>query len=197
MKSVDSIRVTRSLFQEGNGGSIPTSTLQLQLKQITNNRALDCYEKWHYLGKTKFIATYNFGVFTDGDLWGCISFGSPNAKVLKGYYTPETQGGWYEIKRFALSDTLPKNSESRVISISIKLLRKITKVVGIITYADSGVGHSGIIYKASGFKYLGLTAPKTDFWSNGKVVQRGKVVGLKGEWKKRSQKHLFIKLFKN
>lgn len=50
--------------------------------------------------------------------------------------------------------------------------------------------------KDSGFKYLGLTAKKSDFFKTGmdKPVQRGKVSDLEGKWKPRSQKHLFIKL---
>jgi len=193
--SGDSIKVERSLFQVGEGGAIPTSPLQLDLRNISNTIAGDCYKKWHYLGGTGFLATHNYGVYTEGNLWGCISFGSPNAKVLKGYYTPETQKGWWEIKRLALSDILPKNSESRVIAIGIKLLRKIEQVKGIITYADSGVGHTGTIYKASGFTYKGLTDKKSDFFNEwGKPIQRGPVSGMKGEWRDRSQKHLFIKI---
>ena len=130
---------------------------------------------------------------------GAISLGSPNAKMLKGFYTPETQKGWWEIKRLALSDDLPKNSESRVIAIALRLLKKYREVKGVITYADSAVGHEGTIYKASNFYYLGLTAPKSDFFEEGhdKPKQRGTVKTLKGEWKARSRKHLFVKEFKD
>ena len=191
--SGDSIKVTHSLFQEGDGGAIPTSPLQLQLEIIPKRLASECYKKWHYLGDTGFMSTYNFGVKTNGNLWGCISFGSPNATELGDYFDRRTQYGWWEIKRLALSDCLPKNSESRVIAIGIKLLKKIRKVKGIVTYADDGIGHIGTIYKASGFKYLGLTAQKKDFFINGKIQQRGKTNGKIGTWKDRSRKHLFIK----
>jgi hypothetical protein len=107
-----------------------------------------------------------------------------------------------ELTRLALSDELPKNSESRVIAISLRLLRKLRPSLrGIITYADTAYGHTGIIYQASNFKYQGLTAPKTDLFIGGKPV--GKLKGvkyseLKGEWRPRSRKHLYIKyLWKN
>jgi hypothetical protein len=71
---------------------------------------------------------------------------------------------------------------------------------GFITYADSGVGHVGTIYKASGFEYVRLTAAKSDFqMPNGKLIQRGSVAKLKewgGQWIARSQKHLFVKRIK-
>ena len=194
-----SLIVEQSLFQATEGGAKPTSphsAKDLELRQVKKQLAEVCYEKWHYLGKTGFISEINFGVYYDNKLWGSISYGSPNAKILKGYYTPETQKGWWEIKRLAISDELPPNSASRIIAVSEKFLRKIRFVKGIVTYADSGVGHTGTIYKASGFKYLGLTAKKSDFFNEqGKPIQRGEVKHLKGEWRDRSQKHKFIKLF--
>jgi hypothetical protein len=65
----------------------------------------------------------------------------------------------------------------------------------VITYADTAQGHTGIIYRASGFEYIGLTAKKKDFFENGKKVGRGFVSGKEGEWIDRSQKHLFVKKF--
>jgi len=104
-----------------------------------------------------------------------------------------------ELTRLALSEVCPKNSESRVIAVSIRILKKASpSLKGIITYADTAQGHTGIIYKASNFKYLGLTAQKTDLFVDGKPV--GKLKGvkyseIKGEWVKRSRKHLFLKAF--
>lgn len=193
--SGNSVMVTRPLFQMGDGSSILTSPHQLFLQSVPQYVAEDCYRRWHYLGDTPFLSSYNIGVFYNSECLGCISYGKPNAKVLKGYWTPKTQKGWLEIKRFCLSPKCPKNSESRVIAISIKFLIKSLVLKGIITYADSEVGHVGTIYKASGFKYLGLTAQKSDYVINGKKIQRGKVQGRGGSWILRSRKHLFIKVF--
>lgn len=191
--SGDSIVVTRSLFQAGDGGAIPTSPHQFRVEQISKRQANACYRKWHYLGEQDFISTIHFGVKTEGELWGAISFGPPNATEIEEFFTRNSQEGWFEIKRLALSESLPKNSESHFIAISIRLLRKLYEVRGIITYADSAMGHTGIIYKASGFKYLGLTEPKNDYWIDGKIQQRGGTTGMGGEWKPRSRKHLFVK----
>ena len=189
----DSLMLEPFLFQESGGGLIPTSALQLQYKPIKFSDALEVFNKWHYLKTQRFISSINFGVFYNDNLLGCISYGPPNATDLKGYWDRHTQQGWYEIKRLALSPDCPKNSESRCIAITIKLLKKMVAVKGIVTYADSGQGHVGTIYKASGFKALGLTALKYDFWVDGKIQQRGKTKDVEGEWKKRSRKWLFIK----
>lgn len=201
MKSCDdSVVATRSLFQTRDGSSILTSPHQLHIQQITHREASGCYEAWHYLGATEFMSTYNFGVFFGDDLLGCISYGIPNAHSIIGIYNRYTQDGWWEIKRFALSSRCPKNSESRIIAVSIKILRKLEKVKGVLTYADTSVGHTGTIYKASGFTYKGLTAQKTDLFIDGKKVgkkgQYRRAQGTEKEsWLKRSRKHLFIKDF--
>jgi len=197
MKSGDSIKENTSLFQSEEGGAIPTSPLQLELRQVNKKTAALAYKKWHYFGEKGFLASYNFGVFFKGNFLGAISYGIPNARNIKGLYSSDTQNDFMELTRLALSEDCPKNSESRVISISLKLLKKIKpELKGIITYADTAQNHTGIIYKASNFKYLGLTAQKTDLFVNGIMV--GKIKGIKysqllGEWRKRSRKHLFVK----
>lgn len=197
--SGDSSTVEQLTFQLTDGGSAPTSPLQLFLKLTNYETAALCYQRWHYFGDKGFLASYNFGVYFDGVIYGAISYGIPNASQIKGLYEPETQSNFMELTRLALSDDLPKNSESRVIAVSLRMLKKAEpRLKGIITYADTAYGHTGIIYRASNFRYLGLTAPKTDLFLNGKAV--GKLKGvryseLNGEWRKRSQKHLFVRMF--
>lgn len=195
--SGDSSREERSLFQMADSGAIPTSPLQFFIKEVSKLTASRFFKKWHYLGNSGFISTVNYGAYYDGFLVGSISYGAPNATELEGYFNRHTQYGWWEIKRLAMTDSCPKNSESRFIGISIKLLRKKYDVLGIVTLADDGVGHKGIIYRASGFKYLGLTDIKKDFYINGKIQQRGKTKGKNGEWLNRSRKHKYIKVFLN
>lgn len=190
----DSLMAEQSLFQAIGDGSIPISPLQLELKVIPKTTAKLCYRRWHYLGRNDFLSSISFGVFANGRLWGAITFHQPSSvQTVKGIFGNTEQHEVFEIGRFALSDSLPKNSESRVIGVGIRFLCKLKKVKAVITYADSAVGHKGIIYKATGFQYLGLTAPKKDFFVNGIKQERGKTRGKNGEWKERSRKHKFIK----
>ena len=185
------------LFQGEDGGAIPTSALQLLFRPIEHITAMIAYKSWHYLGDTDFIGQINFGCYWNGLLNGAISYGPPNATDLKGYWDRHTQAGWIEIKRLVMSPLCPKNSESRFIGYTLKQIRKLAGLNGVVTYADSHQGHSGTIYRASGFKYLGLTKKKMDFFIDGKIQQRGKTKGINGEWIERSRKHLFIKDFRN
>jgi len=169
------------------------------VRVIKKETASNAYIRWHYFGSKGFLATYNYGVYFNNEIVGAISFGIPNAGNIKGLYTKDTQGEYLELTRLALSEVCPKNSESRVIGITLRLLHKMLPTLkGIISYADTAQNHTGIIYKASNFKYLGLTAQKTDLFVNGKAV--GKLKGvkyseMKGEWVKRSRKHLYCYSF--
>jgi len=60
--------------------------------------------------------------------------------------------------------------------------------------------HSGKVYQALGFKYYGLSAPKKDFWyelddGTFKKHSRGPTKGIKGEWRDRSRKHRYLKIY--
>jgi hypothetical protein len=56
-----------------------------------------------------------------------------------------------------LSDDLPPNSESRVLGIVLRHLRRTTTWKVLLSYADPNAGHVGTIYQATGWTYLGET----------------------------------------
>lgn len=189
------------LFQQVGGGSIPTTPLQFKVIQVDKAVAATAFKCWHYFGDKGFISSFTFAPIFEGEVWGAIAFGSPNAKSIKGVYRKESQHGVLEITRLAVRPEAPKNTCSRLIAISIKLLRRLYPLKTIVTYADTAQGHEGVIYKASGFEYLGLTAQKTDFIApDGTNLGEKKLKGVKyseldGEWVPRSRKHLFVKRF--
>jgi hypothetical protein len=157
------------------------------------------YKKFHYYGGKDFLNMYSFGATYENDVWAAITYGIPNAKNINGLFASDAQHGVLEIVRLAAHPDAPKNTPSRLIKISTMLLRKKYPLSLLITYADTAQGHTGAIYKAAGFRYHGLTKPKTDFLhSDGRIrkIKGVKYSGLSGEWVKRSQKHLFSKSYK-
>ena len=63
-----------------------------------------------------------------------------------------------ELRRLVLLDAVGKNAESRVIGFCLREIHKIDKSVEmIVSYADPKYGHDGTIYKASNFKYVGMS----------------------------------------
>jgi hypothetical protein len=61
------------------------------------------------------------------------------------------------LTRLWLSDELPGNSESRVIGVVMRALRRHTTLRFVLSYADPEMGHIGVIYQATGWHYTGLS----------------------------------------
>lgn len=80
-------------------------------------------------------------------------------------------GGKYpnmlEIRRMALLDECPKNSESWFLGKALRWLRDNTDAENILSYADGFVGHKETIYKASNFKLVGMTSESIHVFWNG------------------------------
>src|SRR5690606_31670592 len=66
-----------------------------------------------------------------------------------------------DIRRMALLDDAPTNSESWFLSQIIKWCASNTDYNYVLSYSDKTVGHEGTIYKAANFKNVGETTPTT------------------------------------
>jgi len=137
---------------------------EIIVKVIPAKIANDFVKKHHYSGKVVNLSSLHFGAFLDYKLHGVMSYGPPMDKrnVLKlvdsGKISDnEKWNEMLELNRMAFDDYLPKNSESRCISISIKLIKKnAPHIKWIISYADGCQCGDGTIYRASGFQLTGI-----------------------------------------
>lgn len=66
--------------------------------------------------------------------------------------------GCLELTRLWVDDAVPKNGESFLIGRSLRWLKRQNDVVGVVSYADPNVGHSGVIYRAANFIEDGMTS---------------------------------------
>ena len=137
------------------------------VKVIPAKVANEFVRKTHYSGKVVPNSTLHFGCFLDDKLHGVMSFGPSINK--KGTINLVEGTGWnefIELNRLAFDDYLPANSESRCIAITIRLIKKhAPQVKWIISFADGTQCGDGAIYRASGFKFVGIvenTAIKTN-----------------------------------
>lgn len=53
----------------------------------------------------------------------------------------------------------PKNAASFILAHSVRLIRRDNRFVSLVTYADEGQGHTGQIYRAANWQYVGRTGP--------------------------------------
>lgn len=127
----------------------------------------------HYSGKVVPNSQIHFGVFLDGKCGGALSFG-PSIDIRR--MLPLIRGTkWREIlelNRLAFADWLPRNSESRALGVTMRLIRRLYPwKTWVVSFADATRCGDGAIYRASGFV---LTAIKPNrqllCLSDGRVV---------------------------
>jgi hypothetical protein len=97
-------------------------------------------------------------VFLNSQMHGVMSFGSPMDK--RKVITLVNNTRWnemLELNRMAFDDFLPKNSESRALSIAFKLIRRnAPHIKWILSFSDGVQCGDGTIYRASGFELTGI-----------------------------------------
>jgi len=135
------------------------SAKDILVKPIDSRTANELMKRLHYSGKVVNNSQVHLGVYYGGKLEGALQFGPSLDKAkIQGLVKDTKWNGFLELNRMAFSDALPRNSESRAIAISMKLLKKhAPHLEWVISFADGAQCGDGTIYRASGFK---LTAVK-------------------------------------
>ena len=128
------------------------------VKPIKAAAANALVKKVHYSGKVVANSILHFGVFLDGKLEGVMSFGSPLDKRKVLPLVKDTKWNeMLELNRMAFSDALPRNSESRALSIAFRLIKKhYPHIQWILSFSDGTQCGDGTIYRASGFVLTGI-----------------------------------------
>ena len=133
------------------------------LRPIPAKDANELVKRVHYSGKVVQNSQLHIGVFYRGELEGAMQFGpSLDKRKIQGLVSGTQWHEFIELNRMAFSDTLPRNSESRALSIAMKLLRKFApQIKWVITFADGTQCGDGTIYRAAGFMLTGIKVNKS------------------------------------
>ena len=134
------------------------SAKDIDVKPISGRDAARVVSRFHYSGRVVQNSQVNFGVFLDGKCHGAMQFGPSMDKRKVATIVKGT--GWHqfiELNRMAFGDALPRNSESRAMSIAFRMMRKeYPQLKWVISFADATQCGDGAIYRASGFVLTGL-----------------------------------------
>ncbi len=162
-ESID--RSMHPLFQTGEGGSIPTSALEVRNMQVVRLpflRALSLNAAWHSILPrfgTGFIKDQPFPCYaaTFNDcIYAIAIWSNPAARKL-----PQTT--WLELRRMAVSSDAPRCTAGRMLRIMRLLLHKLRpEVVRVISYQSKSV-HTGGIYRGDGWR--AVSECKGDTWN--------------------------------
>lgn len=91
---------------------------------------------------------------------------APEAILGAAWWLPPTKAaavsvdenwrGVLSLSRLVIVPGMPTNAASFLLGQSIKLIRKDPRWTSLVTYADSGQGHTGAIYRATNWEYAGM-----------------------------------------
>ena len=96
----------------------------IKIKPIDARSSVAIVSKYHYSGKCTQNSQIHFGVFLNDKLEGALQFGPSIDKRRMSSNLGVGFNEFLELNRMALSDRCPKNSESRALSICIKIIKK-------------------------------------------------------------------------
>lgn len=136
----------------------PLSVKSIIIRPISAKDANRIVRAIHYSGKVVPNSQIHFGVFLKGKCGGVMQFGPSMRKDLIQPLVSGTRwNGFLELNRMAFADWLPRNSESRAISVAMRLIRKTYPYIEwIVSFADGTQCGDGTIYRASGFVLTGI-----------------------------------------
>ena len=139
------------------------SAKDIVVKPITRTDADRIVKSCHYSGKVVQNSQLHFGVFLNGKCGGAMQFGpSLDKRRTQRLVEGTSWNGFLELNRMAFSDWLPRNSESRALSVVMRLIRKhYPHLEWVVSFADGTQCGDGTIYRASGFLLTGITKNST------------------------------------
>lgn len=129
----------------------------------------------HYAAGAANTATYLHG------LWPADSFWEQDCRGV-AWWIPPTRGagealageeweGVLALSRLCVEPGMPGNSATFLMARSTALVDR-ERWPWLVTYADSWRGHTGAIYRATGWEPAGTTKPEAVWTLNGRMVAR-------------------------
>jgi hypothetical protein len=158
---IEQYRDAISIDRSNDGRQIKARELEIfpcELKQV--RRFVESHHYSHNVNGVKI--SHCFRVEVDGKIVGGVIFGALSTTAWKRFADSEEKV--LELRRLVLLNEAGRNSESRVVGWCLRWLKKNAKVVEVVvSYADPAHGHTGVIYRASNFQYLGVSAGDKGF----------------------------------
>lgn len=115
-------------------------------------------KKYHYSNILPRLNKHFVGFYLEDELVGVVTLGwgtRPLHTIKKIFPSLETKD-YYEIGRMCMTEDMPRNSESQMISQLITYIKEnYPEIKVLFTWADGMVGKPGYVYQASNFWYLG------------------------------------------
>lgn len=152
------------------GGALRKEDYDVRPCDIADARAL--VERLHYAGGASNTATDLHGLWTEGRLVG-VAWWLPTTRRAAESVAGENWRRCVALSRLAIHPDVPKNGCSFLLGASERLLRREGRWDVLVTWADQGQGHTGAIYRACNWEYLGVVKGEVRWRApDGRIMSR-------------------------
>jgi hypothetical protein len=147
--------------------------INLVVHEIPKSQAISFIQKHHYSPVMPRLTKHFLGFFLDDDLVGVLTLGwgtQPRQTIRKMFPALETRD-YFEIGKMCMTDEMPRNSESQMMALTVRWLKKNhPNLVFLYTMADGIMGKCGYVYQASNFLYGGSYLTQVYLMENGEKL---------------------------
>ena len=152
-----------------------------EIKEVNKDIALNMVKKYHYSNTLPKINKVYLGFYLGDEIVGLLTlgYGTRPLHTIKNIFPTLDVKNYLEIGRMCMTEEMPKNSESQMISQTVTWLKNNMKDVKVLfTWADGFRGKVGYVYQACSFRYIGFIT--TDAYTmNGTMIHPRKIKKLR------------------
>lgn len=133
---------------------------KFDVREISKTDALEMIQTYHYSNTLPKLNKYFIGFYLDERLVGVVTlgWGTRPRHTIQCIFPSLNTKDYFEIGRMCMTEDMPRNSESQMISQLVKWIKVNCPDVKILfTWADGMVGKVGYVYQASNFIYAGYS----------------------------------------
>lgn len=158
---------------EYNG--IPIS--EMTLKKVDCKFARQYIATFHYTKTMPDSSRFIYAGYLGDRLCGIVVYGMGCGKNQFTSVIPDIRKGEYvELTRLWCPNDMPKNTESKLISMSLKALPE--EISLVISFSDASRGHCGIIYQATNWHYIGKNKGGKMLITNDGLEKHPRLLGI-------------------
>lgn len=150
------------------------------VRKVSKEIALDMVRKYHYSNTLPKINKVYLGFYLDNQIVGLLTlgYGTRPLHTIKKILPSLEVKNYLEIGRMCMTEEMPKNSESQMISKTVSWIKNNMKEVKVLfTWADGFRGKVGYVYQACSFDYIGFITTDA-YMMNGTMIHPRKIKKL-------------------
>jgi hypothetical protein len=142
----------------------------MEIREVSREDANELVSFYHYSDVMPRATKLYIGGFLGEILIGVMTlgWGVQPKRTIKKIFPSLNQEDYFEIGKLCLDERMPKNSESKFMSLCFKHIKKnYPKIKLIYSWSDGLLGKPGFVYQASNFLYGGSIWSKRYFTKEG------------------------------